>query len=98
MTDIKEAAQNYEPASTKNIAELPKVSVASEIVEKTFKEGTAEEFKVNVINVDGEDYRVPDSVLNNLKAILEEKPDLQSFKVKKEGTDLRTRYTVIPLS
>jgi len=46
--------------------------------------------------VDDEEYRVPTSVLKSLKVILEDKPDLKFFKVKKTGEGLKTEYTVIP--
>ena len=97
MGSIGEAAKEYETATTANIADLDKVSTASEITTKVFKEGTEDEFKIKVINVNGTDYRVPFIVLSNLKAILEEKQDLKFFKVKKEGTGMNTRYTVITL-
>ena len=35
--------------------------------------------------------------ITSLKAILEKKPDLKDFSVAKTGTNLDTRYTVIPL-
>ena len=54
-------------------------------------------FKYKVIIVDGEEYRVPSSVLGSLKAILEKKPDLKEFTVSKVGNGMDTRYTVIPL-
>ena len=97
MASIAESAKNYESPRTRNIAELDKVSTALEIKEIIFKEGTPDEFKINAINVEGEDYRVPATVLANLKEILAIKSDLQFFKVTKTGTDLQTKYTVIPL-
>jgi len=98
MTSIGEEAAEYEPATTANIADLNKVSTVAQIETKVFKEGTEDEFKIKVINVDGKDYRVPFVVLANLKSILEEKQDLKFFKVKKDGTGMQTRYTVIPLA
>jgi len=98
MTSIAEEAKEYEPATTANIADLEKVSTASQIETRVFKEGTDDEFKIKVISIDGKDYRVPFVVLSNLKAILEEKKDLKFFKVKKDGTGMNTRYTVIPLA
>jgi len=97
MPSIKDQAKAYEPVKTKNIAELDKVSVDIEIREETFNEGTKEEFNMNLITVNKEDYRVPDSVLKNLKAILEEKPELKNFKVVKTGEGLKTTYTVVTL-
>ena len=49
------------------------------------------------IVIDGEDYRVPVSVLKSLKAILEARPEVKNIKVSKTGEGLKTEYTVIPL-
>ncbi len=97
MASIKESAENYESPRTKNIAELDKVSTSLEITERTFKEGTTDEFKINVVVVNEEDYRIPATVLSSLKEILAIKPDLEFFRVTKTGSDLQTKYTTIPL-
>jgi len=97
MASIADTAKNYEAPSTRNIAELEKVSTSIEVFQKTFKEGTPEEFTLNLINVDGDEFRVPASVLATLKDILAVKPDLQFFKVTKTGTGLATKYSVIQL-
>ena len=94
---LKDTAIAYEGKSTGNIADLPKVS--TELVVED-REGLNEEnkkFSYKVVVIEGQDYRVPASVLKNLKAILEENPNLKNFKVKKTGTGMGTEYTVIPL-
>lgn len=97
MATIKEEAQDYEPQLTKNIAELEAVSVdlKLETREKTDKNGQPFTYKVTII--DGEEYRVPISVLKSLKSILDNKPDLKQFKVVVTGEGLNTSYTVIPV-
>ena len=97
MANIMEMAQSYETTTTHNIAELDVVSTSLEVKEKTFKEGTDEEFTIFVVNIDGIDYRVPKTVLADLKAILKKKPELTEFAVSKSGEGLGTTYTVIPL-
>lgn len=97
MATIGEQAKEYEPATLGNIADLPKVSTALEMTTETFKEGTEDEFKVKVIEVEGSKYRVPTAVIGNLKALLSENSNLKSFKVRKDGQGMATRYTVIPL-
>jgi len=97
MVKLNEEAKNYEAPTMKNITDLESVPTDLEVVEETFKEGTEDEFKVKIIRVDGESYRVPVSVLKSLKAILEHKPDLKTIKVTKSGTGMSTEYTVIPL-
>ena len=94
---IGQEALDYEPQQTKNIADLDVVGVDAEIVEKTYKDTDNNSFTLKVIIVDGEDYRVPVSVLKALKTILEDKPSIKHFKVKKTGEGLKTEYVVIPL-
>jgi len=96
MKSIKEMAAAFEPKQTKNIADLDKVSVDMKIETRTFKEGTDEEFSVNVVVLDGEEYRVPNTVLVAVKAMLERKPDLKFISVSKSGSGLGTKYTVMP--
>jgi len=95
MATIFDEAQNYQPPQTKNIAELEAVPTSAEVIEREFTKEDGTTFKLKVIVVDGEDYRVPISVLKSLKAIREEMPDLKSFKVKKSGEGLKTSYTII---
>jgi hypothetical protein len=96
---LKQEAQEYEvPTKTRNIAELSKVSVDVVIEDDNFTNKEGEEVKQKVIVLDGEKYRVPVSVLNNLKVILEDNPNVKTFKVRKTGEGMDTRYTVIPLS
>lgn len=98
--DIQKAAQTYEPRTTKNIADLPKVHVGSDIVHREgVKNETEEKFSYQAIVENGVDYRVPDVVLKQLKEMLKEMPGLLWFKVTKTGTTMfDTKYTVIPLS
>ena len=97
MANLKETAKAFESKQTKNIADLERVSVNVEIEQRTFKEGTPEEFTVDVALFEGEEYRVPRSVLFSLKEYLSDIPDLKHIKVKKAGEGINTRYTVIPL-
>ena len=95
---LKTEAQAYESHSVGNIADLAKVSTDLQVEDR---EGTNDEGKVfqyKVIIVEGQEYRVPASVLKSLKAILEDNSDLKTFKVKKTGQGLATEYTVIPLA
>lgn len=94
MGTVKDEAQGYEPKATvRNISELPSIETDMAV----FDEKEAE-FPYKYIEVEGQRYKVPLSVLGNLKAILEENPNLKKFKVKKQGEGMDTRYTVIPLS
>ncbi|MBU1121965.1 MAG: hypothetical protein KKF54_04635 [Candidatus Omnitrophica bacterium] len=97
MTSIHDEAQDYKPPQTKNIADLEVVTVDTEIRDKEYRDSEGNPFTVKVMTRHGEDYRVPVTVLKALKSILEEKPNLKAFKVKKTGEGLKTEYTVVPL-
>lgn len=102
--NLKDAAKSYEPKQTLNIADLDKVPVEIELVDREGDkkdekgEKTGEKYTYKAIVVEGTDYRVPYKVIGDLKEILEEKPLLKYFKVKKTGEGKKnTKYTVIPL-
>jgi len=97
MATIREAADKYEAPKTMNVADLDRVSTECDIKTETFNTTDGEEFEVDSIEVDGQKYRVPKSVIKQLKTLCAEKPDMTEFKVKKEGTGMNTSYQVIPL-
>lgn len=94
---IKSSAKNYVSKQVKNIAELKSVDIDLVLLDGKGKDNDGKEFLYKYIEVDGEEYRVPDKVLKDLKAILEKKQNLKSFSVSKQGSGLNTAYTVIPL-
>ena len=101
MVKIADFAKNYESKTTKNIAELPEVPTDIEIEDDSFdfeKDGKTKTVKQKVIEVNGEKYRVPISVIQQLKVLVDDNPKLARFKVKKSGTTKEdTKYQVIPL-
>ncbi len=97
MTSFKEEAQAYEPQRIKNIADLEAVSIDQEIKKETRKNKDGEDYSIAYVFVDGDEYRVPNSVIEQVQTILLEKPDLKTFKVTKKGEGLNTTYTVIQL-
>ena len=96
MATLMESAEAYEPPQSKNIADLDKVSVNLEVLDGRAKDNKGEEFKYKFIEVDGERYRVPGSVLGGLKAIGKKMPHLKYCSVLKDGEGMSTRYQVIP--
>lgn len=98
MATISEIAKNYIAPSTKNISDLKEVDVSLEMVDREGIDKKGNTFKYKAIIVAGEEYRVPSSVIGNLKVILEKKPTLKKFSVARQGkTKDDTKYTVIPL-
>lgn len=96
MATLRETAQAYMPQQTRNIAELDHFSAFLQTTQETHIDKDGKEFTVNVVEVDGEKYRVPDSVLKGIKAILEKLPKTEFFTVLKSGSGLATSYQVLP--
>jgi len=97
MTSIKEIAKAYEPPKTENITDLEFIGTDMEVLTKTATKKDGEQFKYKYIVENNIEYRVPASVLKQLKAQLIAKPELKAFKVVKEGEGINTEYTVVPL-
>lgn len=100
MTTLKEFAQAFTPSATKtfNVADLPKVSTSVDILEKKAKRKDGTEFAYSYINIDGLEYRVPKTVIEQLQTILKFAPQLTHFKVNKTGTTKDdTKYKVEPV-
>jgi len=94
MATLREEAKAYEPKQTLNIADLDRVNLSFPIEERTGTDKDNKEFTYKVMVVNGFEYRVPNTVLEKIKEMLDLKPDLEYVKVEKTGSGLNTRYTV----
>jgi len=102
MGTIKDFAKGFEPSRTHNISELKEIPTELQLVDDEFefedrKTGEVKVVKQKVVILNNEKYRIPISVIADLKAILEKNPILEKFSVSKKGSGLQTKYTVIPL-
>lgn len=97
MAKLGEEAMAYEPKKTKNIADLEVVSLFQEVEERNGTDKNGKDFSYKVIVIANEEYRVPNSVLADIKALKEVKPDLKTVRVIKKGQGLNTEYTVVPM-
>ena len=101
MQTLQEAAENYEPKKTANIADLEKFDVSEPIEEREGEDKEGKKFSYHVLVRDSEEYRVPNTVLETLKGILaanaKHKKEVTSFSVEKTGEGMGTKYQVISL-
>jgi len=103
MPTIKEFVKEYVPQpKTKVISELDKVSIDADIQDDEYivtdkSTGQQKTVKQKIIKINEEIYRVPITVVQQIKVLIEDNPNLKFFKVKKTGTDLDTRYQTIPV-
>lgn len=97
MANLRETSQAYEPKKTLNIADLESVSldVPMSKISGTNQEG--KNYEYYVAEIEGDKYRVPLTVIEAIKTIMEAKTELKTVKVIKKGTGMGTEYTVIPL-
>ena len=97
MKSLKQASQEVKPNTnvTNVISDLDKVDVNMEL--HTFEGVTSEgkDFSYDYMEVNEQKYRVPKMVQQQIKDLLDEKPDLQFIKVKKSGEGINTRYMVL---
>lgn len=97
MASIREEAMAFEPKRTLNVADLPEVSVDLQVHTREGINSEGKPFSYDYIELNGEEYRVPSSVISMLKEILAVKPGLKRFKVTKSGQGLNVKYAVVPL-
>ena len=102
MTNLKQTSQAYEPKKTLNIADLDIVDLSWPVEPRTGKtkkkddkgEEYEETYTYKVMIVGGIEYRVPGSVLEEIKKMLKLVPDLQFVNVESTGSGLSTKYSV----
>jgi hypothetical protein len=97
MGSLKEEAKAYEPKQTKNIADLEQVPVELLVQTAKAEDKEGKTFEYRYVELNGEQYRVPPSVIAQLKEVLEARPDMLKFRVKKSGAGLNTKYNVVGL-
>jgi hypothetical protein len=99
MATLKESAMAYEMPTTLNIADLEYVDVNLDVKEETHKKKDSdEEFTIKVVEIEGKKYRVPASVLQGMKAIIERVPETKHVSVIKNGSGMNSKYQVLPYS
>ena len=102
MATIREEAMNYEGNKTFTIAEAPQpIAINSfEVLTETGQDNEGKEFSYKYFQSNNEKgeickYRIPGTVLDSIKRILEAAPTTTHVKVEKSGTGLKTQYTVV---
>ena len=94
MATLKDIALAYEPQQTLNIADLDEVTVDLEVCGATKKNSEGEEFSYQYVKLNEKEYRIPNSVIEEIQKILKLKPEVKKVKVTKTGSGLATRYKV----
>lgn len=97
MVTLKEEAINYQAPQKLNIADLSEVPTDIEVLTNTGTNDKGEEYSYKYASINGNEYRIPAPVLEQIKAILKLRPDVKKIKVHKTGSGLGTRYSTDPI-
>ncbi len=101
MATLKETAQEYEPKQTHNIADLESFDISEDVQTRKGTNAEGEKYEYFVLVRDGEDYRIPNTVMNDIKNIIEANAkhgkETNMFAVEKKGEGIKSRYTIITL-
>lgn len=95
MGSFKEEAQAYEPKKTPIVSELESVSLSNPIAKVTKTDTEGKEFEYFTVTVDGVEYRVPNSVMEQIQTMLEVNPNMENVNIVKKGEGLNSKYTVV---
>jgi len=88
---LGEVADNYS-TKLKSVADLELVTDDMEI-----KEDLEAQYPFKYVEVNGEKYKMPNSVLETIRDIRLEDSSKKAFKVNKTGEGIKTKYSVIAL-
>ena len=94
MSSLKDTAKEYSPKLTLNIADLDRVDLSFPIEDRTGTDKEGKEFEYKVMIANKQEYRVPNTVLEEIQKILKLKPEAKFVKVTKKGSGLNTSYSV----
>ena len=98
MGSLKDESKAFEAKGTSTIADLNQIDINLNLFHgEGINSNDGKPFKYKYIEVNGQQYRVPDSVLSQIKEILTMKADCKFVKVKKTGAGMLTKYQVIAL-
>jgi len=97
MASLKDTAKEHIPKQTLNIADLDRVNLTLPIEDRTGTDSEGKEFSYKVMIENDLEYRVPNTVLEEIKKILALKPEVSFVHVSKTGSGLNTRYSVMAL-
>ena len=94
MSSLKETAEGYSPKLTLNIADLDKVDLSFPVEDRTGTDKDGKSFDYKVMIANDQEYRTPNTVLEEIQKILKLKPEAKFVKVTKKGSGLNTSYSV----
>ena len=94
MESLKDHATTYVPKQTLNAADLDRLDLSWPIEDRSGTDSEDKEFRYKVVIFNDKEYRVANTVIEEIQKILKLKPETKAVKVSKTGIGLNTRYSV----
>lgn len=94
MGTLKEEATNYTPTQKLNVSELKELDLNIVLLDGEGTDTVGKKYYYKYFEKDGNEYRVPNIVLEKIQDILKLKPSVTKVKVTKTGSGLGTKYKV----
>lgn len=91
---LKETATDYIPKRTLNVTDLDRVDLSFPVEDRTGTDKDGKKFDYKVIVANSQEFRVPATVLEEIKKILKLKPEAKFVKATSTGSGLNTVYSV----
>lgn len=98
MSKLKDVVKTVEQKTTKNIADLEQFSIQNVDVElKKGVNNDGEEFEYYAATIGEQEYRIPLTVMVQMRTLLEANEDADLVRVIKTGEGMRSKYQVVSL-
>ena len=95
-TTLSDVATNYVEKKALNVVDLDEINTKDKVLTHSGIDTTGKAYEYKYILREDIRYRVPISVIIQIKALMESS-DVTTFKVTAKGEGMRKRYTTIPL-
>ena len=92
MSTLRETSQGYIAPPELNITDLGSIDLSVEILEGEGEKKEGGTYTYKYMEINGNEYRIPSFVLEQIKDILKLKPSVSNIKVTKTGSGRATRY------
>lgn len=94
MVTLGEYAKTYEAQKVGNVADLDELPLNVPISEKKGVDKDNVPYSYFVVEINGLQYRVPGSVIDEIQMLQKLSPNLTKVKVIKSGSGMNTKYKV----
>jgi len=91
---LKQEAEAYEPKKTLNVTDLDRLDLSLPVEDREGIDKKDKPFSYKAVVIGTNDFRIANTVLEEIQKMLKLKPEMKFVKVTSTGTGLATRYSV----